>query len=162
MADFHFRNKFPRMSKGGLLLLSAAAFWVMTAELAINAATNVSHKFVPVRRDFSDDLLPNLKAPAGFKINVFARAQGNARMMLLLPNGTILLTRFDIGELVALRDLDGDGVADESPVVANIPTVHGLALRDNKVYLASETKLFTMTLGGDGSLGMPNEFAQLP
>jgi glucose/arabinose dehydrogenase len=149
------------MRKGAFRLGWAVAFYIFAVGEA-NSATNVSHKFVPVRRDFSDDLLVNLKAPPGFKINVFARGQGNARMMLLLPDGTILFSRFDIGQVVALRDLDGDGISDESSVVANIPSVHGLALRSNTVYLASETKLLTMALAPNGSLGSPIEFAQLP
>src|SRR5690349_14392910 len=125
------------MSKGGMFLAMAAVIGMGTAGNQIHAATNVSRTFVPVLRNFADDMLRHLKVPPGFKVNVFARSQGNARMMLLLPDGTILMTRNDVGQVVALRDTDGDGVADASPVVANIPLVHGLALRGNTVYLAS-------------------------
>src|SRR5688572_15891999 len=126
------------------------------------AATNISHRFVPELKPFSEDRFQQLKVPPGFKVNVFATGQGNARMMLLLPDGTILLTRFDIGQVSALRDTDGDGIADETPVVASVPFVHGLALRGNKVYLASETKLLTMTIGANGTFGTPQAFADLP
>src|ERR1700750_444409 len=113
------------MRKGVLVLFLGAVLCAHAKD------TNISHAFVPTRIDFSDDLVPRLKLRPGFKINVFARGQGNARMMLLLPDGTILMTRNDIGEVVALRDNDGDGVADQSPVVARITYVHGLAFRDN-------------------------------
>ena len=126
------------------------------------AATNISHRFVPELKPFSEERFRQLKVPPGFKINVFASGQGNARMMLLLPNGTILLTRYDIGQVSALRDTNGDGVADATPLVASITKVHGLALRDNTVYLASETKLFRMALGANGTLGTPVEFASMP
>jgi glucose/arabinose dehydrogenase len=82
-------------------------------------------------------------------------------MMLLLPDGSILMTRYDIGQLVVMRDTNSDGVADEAPVIANIPLVHGLAFRNNTVYLASETKLFSMSWD-NGTFGTPVEFAQLP
>jgi glucose/arabinose dehydrogenase len=144
------------MLKGVLLLLSAAAIGISAA------GTNISHEFRPVPRPFSDELMAQLKLPPGFKINVFARGQGNARMMLLLPDGTILMTRNDVGEVVALRDLDGDGVADEAPVVARSTYVHGLALRNNVIYLANETRLLTMTWNTNGTFGKPVEFAEVP
>ena len=154
------------MTKGGMLLLGAAAFGfiAVAGNTNINAAvnTNISHRFDPVLKPFTDDKLQLLKVPPGFKVNVFARGQGNARMMLLLPDGTILLTRFDVGQLVAMRDNDGDGVADETPVIANIPLVHGMAFRSNTIYLASETKLFTMAWNPNGTFGSPQEFAQMP
>ena len=142
----------------------AAALWLCAAgnDININAATNISHRFDPVRRSFSPDQLQFLKVPPGFRINIFAPDQHNARMMLLLPDGSILLSRFDVGELVRLRDTNSDGVADESTVITTIPGLHGLALRDSTVYLASETKLLTMALNGNGSLGPPKAFAQLP
>ena len=87
------------MFKGVFLLLGAAAICLFAAENEINAATNISHRFDPVRRDFSEDQLRFLKAPPGFKINLFARDQHNARMMLLLPDDSILLSRFGNGEL---------------------------------------------------------------
>jgi glucose/arabinose dehydrogenase len=135
------------------------ALWVGGTEAK---AANASHRFVPPLRSFSDDMLRNLKVPPGFQINVFARGQGNARMMLLLPDGTVLLTRYDVGKVVALRDRDADGVADESPIVASIPFVHGMALRGNTVYLAGETNLLTMAVRGNGTFGPPTQFATLP
>ena len=141
------------MFNGALLLLSAAAMGISAA------GTNISHEFRPVPRPFSDELMAQLKLPPGFKINAFARGQGNARMMLLLPDGTVLMTRNDVGEVVALRDLDGDGVADEAPVVARSTYVHGLALHNNIIYLANETRLLTMTWNTNGTFGTPVEFA---
>jgi glucose/arabinose dehydrogenase len=153
---------FPRMPKGILVKLAAAALGVLAAEREIIAATNVSHAFIPILHPYSDDMLRSLRTPPGFKVNVFARNQGNARMMLLLPDGTILVTRNDVGEVFALRDRNADGVADEWPVVARIPLVHGLALRDNVVYLASETKLLAMTWNANGTFGGARAFANLP
>lgn len=119
-------------------------------------------RFSPTPRPFSDALASQLRVPPGFRINVFARNQGHARMMLTLPDGRVLLSRYNDGLVVALNDRNADGVSDEAPVVATIPTVHGLAFRDNTVYMASETRLFKMSMGTDGSFGTPTEFATLP
>src|SRR5688500_1495943 len=42
----------------------------------------VTRSFRPEQRPFSMDKLALLKAPAGFKVSVFAQQLGNARMML--------------------------------------------------------------------------------
>jgi glucose/arabinose dehydrogenase len=150
------------MIKEGWRWLVAIVLGLCATTVEIRAKTNTSNRFVPVLRPFSEENLEKLKVPPGFRINVFATGQGNARMMLLIPDGTILLTRYDIGEVVALRDLDNDGVAESAPVVANIPLAHGLAYRDNTVYLASETKLYRMPVNGNGTFGAPTAFADLP
>jgi len=151
------------MTKEGWRLGLAAILVLGGASGEMNAATtNVSHRFVPVLKPFTEERFQQLKVPRGFQINVFAAGQGNARMMLLLPDGTILLTRYDIGQVVAMRDFNADGVADATPVVANIPKVHGLALQGNVVYLASERKLLTMAILSGGRFGAPREFANLP
>jgi glucose/arabinose dehydrogenase len=150
------------MFKGVMFLLVAATLGMSAAEKKNISSRTVSHSFNPALVVFSDDLVSKLKVPPGFGVNVFARGQGNARMMLLLPDGTILLTRNDVGELVAMRDKDGDGVAEDIRIVARIPLVHGIALRDNMVYLANETSLFTMSIGPNGTFGTPAAFAEVP
>jgi glucose/arabinose dehydrogenase len=151
------------MFKGRVLLLGVILFWSVVVEChSTTTTTNRSRRYVPTPKAFSDDYLPLLRTPPGFRVNVFARGQGNARMMLTLPDGTVLLTRFDVGEVVALRDHNGDGVADESPVIVRVPDVHGLALHSGTVYLASARKLYAMPMLLDGTFGTPREFAQLP
>jgi glucose/arabinose dehydrogenase len=122
----------------------------------------VSKTFRPQQKKFSEELLHELKVPAGFTVNVFARDLQNPRMMLLLPDGSVLVSRFDQGDVIQLRDADGNGTADERSAVARIKGVHGLALKDRVVYLASTTKLFSAPLREDGKLNPPQEFAALP
>jgi glucose/arabinose dehydrogenase len=150
------------MFKGGVFLRVAIVLGTWATVTEIHSATNVSHRFNPVLRPFSDEMLQHLHVPPGFRVNVFARGQGNARMLISLPDGTILMSRYDVGQVVAYRDTNSDGVADTSGIVASVPLVHGFALRDNTVYLASETKLLKMAIGPDGTFGTPVEFAQLP
>lgn len=150
------------MCKEALFLVMATVISLSAADKEAQKAQVVSQTFRPGKRDFTDQHLQQLKLPPGFKIGVFAKGQGNARMLLTLPDGTVLLSRMQEGDVVALRDENGDGAADAPEAVAKIKEVHGLAFRDKTVYLASTTKLFAAPLGEKGQLGPPREFATLP
>jgi glucose/arabinose dehydrogenase len=63
----------------------------------------------PVAVRFQSDLLSRLSAPQGFSVSVFAENLGNARMMHVMPNGDIYLTRRQQGDVLLLRDTNGDG-----------------------------------------------------
>lgn len=105
---------------------------------------------------FDESLLPRLKAPAGFTVSVFAKDLGNARWMQVAPNGDVYLSRRDQGDVMLLRDTNRDGTADERRIVAqNIESVHGLALRDNRLYMASNKKVLVADVQRDGTLGTP-------
>ncbi|RKH75837.1 hypothetical protein D7Y13_44565, partial [Corallococcus praedator] len=53
-----------------------------------------------------------LKAPAGFRVTVFAAGLGNARIVAVAPDGTVYVSRRDEGDVLMLKDGDGDGRAD--------------------------------------------------
>lgn len=137
------------------------AWYAGAAEQGVESKEVVSHVLQPQQRKFSEELLSQLKTPDGFKVNVFARNLGNARWMLPLPDGTVLVTRFKEGDVLALRDKDNDGTSDEQQTVAKIPEVHGLAIHDSTIYLASTKKLWRMPMER-GRFGPPQEFATLP
>ncbi len=50
-----------------------------------------------------------LSVPAGFSVNVFADGLINPRHMALAPNGDVFVAESRAGEVVLLRDADGDG-----------------------------------------------------
>jgi glucose/arabinose dehydrogenase/Cu/Zn superoxide dismutase len=75
-------------------------------------------------------------------------------MMALGPDGTVYVTRGDSGDVVALKDTDGDGRADSRVVVASrLPGVHGIAIRDNRFYFATTSSVFMAEAGFDGRPG---------
>lgn len=112
--------------------------------------------FVPEQVTFSEDLLAELQAPEGFEISVFASGLTNPRMMVVVSEGTVLVTQRSANNVLALRDTDGDGAVDESEVVAsNLPYVHGLAIRENQLYMAGEKTIWVADLESDGTLGEP-------
>src|SRR3954470_1282987 len=52
---------------------------------------------------FDERLLASLRVAPGFAITVFARPEGNARMMAVGPNGAIYLTRQRQGDVLLMR-----------------------------------------------------------
>src|SRR5688572_18666015 len=100
------------MCKEALFLVMATVISLSAADKEAQKAQVVSQTFRPGKREFTDQHLQQLKLPPGFKIGVFAKGQGNARMLLTLPDGTVLLSRMQEGDVVALRDENGDGAAD--------------------------------------------------
>src|SRR5436190_16776464 len=72
--------------------------------------------------------LSRLKVPEGFQVSVFATDLINPRMIAVAGDGTVYVTRRSVGDVVMLRDTDGDGRADVKKIVANRPVMHGIAI----------------------------------
>ncbi len=56
--------------------------------------------------------------PAGFKVNIFAEGLGDARNLLVAPNGDVFVAEQGTGKISILRDTDGDGKADKTETFA--------------------------------------------
>ena len=93
--------------------------------------------------------------PSGFNIQRFAEGLDNPRLIAVADDGTIYVTERGPGALVMLRDLDGDGIADVQKTVLQIEQLHGIALRDGKIYLIDTRKLYVADVQPDGSIGTP-------
>ncbi|RYG38658.1 MAG: YbhB/YbcL family Raf kinase inhibitor-like protein [Burkholderiales bacterium] len=97
--------------------------------------------------------IASLKAPPGFKVTAFATNLKNPRWIAVAPDGSLYISRREQGDVVLLRDSNGDGVADGAPVVVvNRPSVHGLAIKDNKLYMATVKEIFVSDILADGKL----------
>ena len=134
-----------------LLRLAVAPGALALALLVVPAAhateTRVGSAARPERREPTDALIKTLKMPPGFSINVFARGLGDARMLLVTDDGSVLLTRPQQGDVLRLRDTDGDGVAEKPErIVHDLEMVHGIALRDGQLYLATPETVYVMPL----------------
>lgn len=116
-------------------------------------ATNVNI-FKPDKVEPTPERMRAIKAPAGFTVSAFATGLKNARILAVAPNGDVYLSRRDQGDVLLLKDGNGDGRADGAPVtVANRAGAHGLAIRDNKLYLITARELFMADIRADGRLG---------
>jgi glucose/arabinose dehydrogenase/sugar lactone lactonase YvrE len=100
--------------------------------------------------------LAELKVPEGFHVEAFARELGAPRTVLALEDGTVLVSRPDMNDVIALRDRDGDGRADEMrTAVASVEHAHGLAMRGRVLYVAGVKKIVASERQPDGSFSEP-------
>jgi glucose/arabinose dehydrogenase len=94
---------------------------------------SVANPSTPVPRP--PGALPDV--PAGFTASIFAEGLGDARNLLVLPNGDVLLAEMSLGRVTLLRDDGGAGRSGLRAVFADrLDRPHGLAFHDGWVYVA--------------------------
>ena len=79
-----------------------------------------------------------LRAPEGFKIELFADNLPNARTMVLGDKGTIFVGTRDAGNVYAIKDGKHYTIAED----LNMP--NGLAFHNNTLYIAAVDKLYRL------------------
>jgi glucose/arabinose dehydrogenase len=115
-----------------------------------------AHLATPARLDFTPALLRRLVVPAGFTVGVFATGAHSPRMIAVGDDGTVYVTSRDSGDVMAYRDVDGDGRAEYvKRVVSNMPHVHGIALHGGRMYLVTIHEVYALDMRGDGTVGEP-------
>jgi glucose/arabinose dehydrogenase len=88
------------------------------------------------------ELLPQIKLPEGFRIEVYAAGVPNARQMALGEKGTLFVGSRNAGTVYAVVDNNGDHKADQVLTIAsglNMPS--GLAFRDGALYVAEVSRI---------------------
>ncbi len=86
--------------------------------------------------------IQKIKLPPGFKIEVFAENVKNARSLCLSPNGTLFVGTRDEGSVYALRDTNGDFVADQQFLIAKkLDMPNGVAFRDGSLFVAEVSRI---------------------
>lgn len=96
-----------------------------------------SHVSRPGQVEATEERMASLRVAPGLQIKPFARDLEGARMLAVTSDGTVLLTRYTKGDVVALRDEDGDGRAESREVVAAVKDVHGITVRGNEIFLST-------------------------
>jgi glucose/arabinose dehydrogenase len=123
----------------GPLLASGAAFG-QTGQLGVNEQT-------PVDQDIG------IRVPDGFDAEVFAEGVGRARHVAVRDNGDVyvaLRLPTEGGGLVALRDEDSDGAADQIEYFGEHAGT-GLAIHEGFLYASSDGAIYRYALP-EGSL----------
>jgi len=87
----------------------------------------------------------------GFEMTVFADDLINPRMLAVAEDGTVYVTRRSVGDVLMLRDDNGDGMADVKKVVARRPDMHGIAISGSAVYLATVNNVYRTSIQPDGT-----------
>jgi hypothetical protein len=73
--------------------------------------------FKPAKVAPTPERIAALKAPPGFSVSAFATGLKNIRVVTVAPDGTVYVSRRDQGDVLMLKDVDGDGRADGPAVV---------------------------------------------
>lgn len=137
-----------------LALLLAAALPARAQQGDGTRVPIATHVFKPDKVAATPERIAALKAPPGFAVTAFATGLKNARIVTVGPDGSIYVSRREQGDVLLLKDIDGDGKADGEPVVvANRPGAHGMAIKDGKFYLVTVKQLFVADILPGGRLG---------
>lgn len=114
------------------------------------------HTVRPGRVAATEQRIQQLQKPEGFAVNVFAEGLGKPRMLAVAPDGGVYVTRRKPGDVVALRDADGDGRADTvRTVVKNMPQVHGIAIHGQRLFLADVRHVYAAEIQENGAVSEP-------
>ncbi|WP_448817420.1 PQQ-dependent sugar dehydrogenase [Arcticibacter sp.] len=108
----------------------------------------------PQHLDFLPEMVKLLKVPAGWEVSVAASGLGRPRMLYAGPNGELYITRRDAGDVLMLKDNDGDTRFEElKTVLYDFKSVHGITMKDGYMYLCNNKELRRYPLNPDGTLG---------
>jgi glucose/arabinose dehydrogenase len=103
--------------------------------------------------DFLPSMVDLLKVPEGWEVTVAAYGLGQPRMLYNGPNGELYVTRRSGGDVLMLKDKDGDNKFEELvTVVAEFHGVHGITIKDGWMYLCNNNQLRRYKLLDDGKV----------
>jgi glucose/arabinose dehydrogenase len=105
------------MSKRFRLFLIAAAILVVLSVVAPWAVPRLARR-IGVNVPGGSPGPVTLNLPLGFRATIFAQGLSRPRFMAYNADGVLFVAEMDAGRVVALPDRNGDGVADETVVVA--------------------------------------------
>lgn len=78
-----------------------------------------------------------LKVRAGYEVTVAVEKLDNARFMEFDDKGTLYVSRPNRGDVISLRDKDGDGVYEtRATFISGLKLPHGLCFRDGFLWIA--------------------------
>lgn len=89
-----------------------------------------------------DDVLKQLKLPKGFSISIFADNVPNARTLAVSDSGVVYVGTRSEGVVYAIKDNDGDGVADKQYIIArNLFMPNGVAFNEGDLFVAETNRI---------------------
>ena len=122
-------------------------FWLLGLAVLIVSGFLLC-KYIPVNpplklSGYKGELpLDSVKLLPGFGIEVWADKVENARSMSISPSGTVFVSTRSKGNVYALIDTNGDGLADERYTLltkGNMP--NGVAFKDGDLYVAEVNRV---------------------
>ncbi len=115
--------------------------WFFRAQLA---------PFMGVNFDAGSGGRAELVVPDGYRASVFAEGLAGPRFMAVSQDGTLFVAERGADRIVALPDVDGDGVADRiDEVGSGFGSAHDLAFTDDgRMLVAGSEALYAVALDG--------------
>tara|TARA_R110002020_G_scaffold184944_7_gene382249 strand:- start:1211 stop:2380 length:1170 start_codon:yes stop_codon:yes gene_type:complete len=135
-----------------LILLCFTFSWAQDPQDVISE-TMTGHIFKPKKVDATDTLINKLKIPDGFKITKFAEGLGKPRMLAVSKDGTVYVSRRDEGDVLMLKDTNNDGKSDSKQTVIKKEDAHGLAIKNDTLYLITVNDVYRGAIKSDGTIG---------
>lgn len=90
------------------------------------------------------------RVPPGFNVSIFAEGLDRPREMAVAPNGDVFVSQTHRGEVIVLRDGDGDGKAETRALLAEgFRDPSGLAVQEGALYVADRRAVWRIALGDD-------------
>jgi glucose/arabinose dehydrogenase len=103
--------------------------------------------------DFLPGMVKLLKVPAGWEVSIAAYGLGRPRMLYTGVNGELYVTRRDGGDVLMLKDSNGDNNFEElKTIAAQFKGVHGITIKNGWMYLCNNNELRRYRMKADGSL----------
>jgi glucose/arabinose dehydrogenase len=138
------------LATGGLARQAVPPAHGQSAESSFRAIQ--AHINEPERLEPTAERIAGLRVPDSFKVEKFAEDLTNPRTIAVAADGTVYVTRRDLGDVAMLRDTDRDGRTDERRVVASRPQMHGIAIDGTRMYLATVEDVYVTEINADGTL----------
>ena len=92
------------------------------------------------------------KVPPGFHVGIFASGLSRPREIAVAPNGDVFVSQTLEGDVLMLRDTDGDGIADAQTVFADgFREPSGLAISGDALYVADRRAVWRLPFVGAAS-----------
>jgi glucose/arabinose dehydrogenase len=113
-----------------------------------SADTVLAHTFFPEHRDAPSDIQRQLHVSDGFSVGVAATGLAGARMIAVGDDGTVYVTRPVQGEVAMLKP-----GAPPAAALRGLPGVHGIAIHEGRVYLATTKEVAVADIRSDGTFG---------
>lgn len=133
------------------MLMGGAAVSAVAVQHRLVEQEVVAHVLQPQQVDATPERIRQLKLPTGFQIAKFAEGLGKPRILAVADDGALYVTRREPGDVLVLRDTNGDGRADEQRVAVRRPMLHGLALDGRRAFFVGTTDVFAADIQSDGT-----------
>jgi glucose/arabinose dehydrogenase len=166
-AQFLYRLKYPSFINNIYMIPGILKNFILLTSLSILSHTVCGQKGMPEKEiamasvatnypqheDFNESMLSRLVVPSGFKVMIAATGLGKPRMMAVGSDGSLYITRRDQGDVLLLKDGNGDGRFDEMKTVhTKFKGVHGITIHNGWIYLCSNRELKRAKIKADGTL----------